>query len=70
METFFNAIGSISLLIIAIFICVAFYYLIKILKDVSKMTNGIREKSEQFAGLAAALISMVEKKITSRKKKK
>lgn len=70
IEIIFDIIGSISLLIIAIFICVTFYYVIKILRDISKITYRFREKSEQFAGLITALITMLKKIIIGRKKRK
>lgn len=70
VETIFNIIGSISLAIIAIFLCVALYFLIKILKDISKITYQLREKSEKFADLISALIAVVKKTIIGRKKKK
>jgi hypothetical protein len=68
IETISDIIGSISLLIIAIFVCVAFYYLIKILGDISKITRQAREKSEKFGDLISTLITMVKKR--SRKAKR
>ena len=70
VETLFNIIGSVSLFIIAVFLCVALYFLIKILKDISKVTHQFREKSEQFAGLITTLIAVIKKTFTERKKKK
>lgn len=70
VETFFDIIGSVSLLVIAVLLCVVFYYLIKILRDISKITHQFREKSEQFAGLITALIAVIKKGFSGRKKKK
>lgn len=70
VQTIFDIIGSISLAIIAIFICVAFYYLIKILRDISKITYQIREKGEKFGDMIATLMAVIRRTFIERKKRK
>lgn len=70
VQTIFDIIGSISLVIIAIFLCIVFFYLIKILRDISKITYQLREKGEIIAGVVSALVALVKKAVTKRKKKR
>jgi len=70
IQTIFDIIGSISLAIIATFVCVVFYYLIKILRDISKITYQVREKGEKFGNMVAALITIIKKTFIKQKKKK
>lgn len=70
VQTIFDIIGSISLAIIAIFLCIVFFYLIKILRDISKITYQLREKGEIIAGVVSALVTLVKKAVTKRKKKR
>lgn len=70
VQTIFDIIGSISLAIIAIFLCIIFFYLIKILRDISKITYQLREKGEIIAGVVSALVALVKKAVTKRKKKR
>jgi len=70
VQTIFDIIGSISLTIIAIFLCIVFFYLIKILRDISKITYQLREKGEIIAGVVSALVTLVKKAVTKRKKKR
>ena len=70
VQTIFDIIGSISLAIIAIFLCIVFFYLIKILRDISKITYQLREKGEIIAGVVSALVTLIKKMVTERKKKR
>lgn len=70
VQTIFEIIGSVSLLIIAILLGVVFYYLIKILRDISKVTHQFRERGKQFADLISTVIALIKKTVAERKKRK
>lgn len=55
----FFIITSISVVVLTILVCVALFYLIRILRNVSDMTDRLKRGSEQLAEDAIAIRSFV-----------